>query len=165
MWTAEKVSVDRCPTDKRLARVFIRYSDGVERETQAHDVRTEPQLDAEIAAQLAQYNATNDFIVAFAPGPWVPPLPPPPPEDPNAGLAPLSVEGLLGLLSEPSRARLDKHPSQEGIRRDVLNQDRDALRHRIALLVAREDPEDPTSVGTITQAEAATLLAALEQRA
>lgn len=77
-----------------------------------------------------------------------------------AAPATLTVDGILGLLSEPSLARLSLHPSAPAIRDDLTKQDRAAIAHWAVLLAARPDP---AATGTITIAERQAVLAALQE--
>lgn len=75
--------------------------------------------------------------------------------------APVTVLGVLGLLSEASLARLSVHPSAPTIRDDVVKGDRAAVGNWAMLLAARPDPSNPASVGTITPAERDAVISSL----
>jgi|SRR6185437_4632837 len=160
-WTAEAISTMRAPSDKRRVRVMVQYTNGTDSESRAHDVGSATELQAVVGQQIAQYEAADAFLANPPSGAITIPAAPDATSDPNAGLAPLTIEGLLGILSTESRSRLAVNPNADAIRRDVLAQDRPSLAHWIAILAASPDTSNPDAVGVITTAEATMLTEAL----
>jgi len=163
-WTATVATVSRAPSDKRRVRVIVSYTNDADAESRAHDVGSTDELQSVVAQQLAQYEAADALLANPPSGPITIPAAPDAASDPNAGLAPLTIEGLLGILSTESRAKLAVNPNADAIRRDVLAQDRASLGHWIAILAASPDTSNPDAVGVITTAEATMLTVALSAR-
>lgn len=158
-WTATKQSVTRTPGDLLRVRVTVAYANEKDSAIVYHDVTSDVQLQATVTARLAQYEQADALLALLAADPTGVITPTPPPIDPNAGLATLTVAGLLSELTEPSRARLVSAAGAfDALRRDVENQDRPAITNWIALFAAQPAPGTD---GVITQAEASALLKAL----
>lgn len=167
-WTASVTNAIARSDDPGAASVAVHFSDGTNDYTLGASVRSQAELDAWVLSKIAQFTAIETLVGTLPPGTplnTTPLTPPDPPADPNAGLAQLTIGGLLSLLSEQSIARLNTVAGAlDALRRDVLSQDRPSITHWIAMFAARPTG-DNTSVGIITQAEGGALISALAAKA
>lgn len=162
-WSANVVLSAPRPSDPGVADVAVTFTNGDVVHTIGTGVRSQAELDAWILNQTRQYAAVEDLVASLTPGlalNTTPPKPQDPPVDPNAGLAELTIAGFLSLLSSESVGKLRDRMAGaiDPLRRDIVNQDRPAVMHWIALSAAGTDP-------IITPEEAAALVGYLQTKA
>lgn len=160
-WSATYGETKRAPRDKQKVRVAVTYTNGVDVDTQNHDVSSLDELERIIEANLSQYEVVDTILAEPPSGDFARPQPPeepPPVVDPNAGLIEMEVGEMLTLLSEPSQARLRDNGNLAVIERAVLIQNRQSVRNLAVLMAARHEPDEPTSIGLITAEECAAII-------